>query len=76
MSEFPDPSRVIYMVGGSYQFNLENAADEALLAEPTARQRIFYYHSNKRATPVVFLDAHTQMLKFPIDPKLINPNAP
>ena len=75
MQEFSEPSRVIYMVGGSYQFSVENAANAELLAEPVARQRIFYYHSSNRATPAVFLDGHTQMLKFPIDPKLINPNA-
>jgi prepilin-type N-terminal cleavage/methylation domain-containing protein len=75
MSEFPEPSRIIYMVGGSYQFDLTNAANEAFLVEPVARQRIFYYHGSNRATPAVFLDGHTQLLKFPIDPKLINPNA-
>ncbi len=76
LSEFPNPSRVIYMVSGSYQFNLTNAANRDLLAEPAARQSIFYYHRGNQATPAVFLDGHTQMMSFPIDPKLINPDAP
>ncbi len=74
LSEFDTPARVIYMVGGSYQFDTTFAADDKLLAEPTARQRIFYYHRNGRGTPAVFLDGHSAILTYPIDPKLINPS--
>ncbi len=73
LSEFNEPSRIIYMVGGSYQFNTTFAADAALLAEPTARQRIWYYHGSGKKTPAVFLDGHTEMLAYPIDPARILP---
>jgi prepilin-type N-terminal cleavage/methylation domain-containing protein len=78
LSEFSEPSRVIYMVSGNYQFDRTHAANPALLVPPTvdrAGYRIWYYHGSGKKTPGVFLDGHTEMLAYPIDPKRINPTA-
>jgi hypothetical protein len=76
LSEFPEPSRVIYMVSGNYQFDRTHAADAALLVTPSdsrATYRIWYFHGSGRKTPGVFLDGHTEMLAYPIDPARILP---
>jgi prepilin-type N-terminal cleavage/methylation domain-containing protein len=74
LTDFSNPSRVIYAVSGGYEITVVNAANEALTNPPTGRQPIFYYHRSGRATPAVFLDGHTAILTFPIDPRLINQN--
>ena len=73
VEEFQNPSKVIFAVSGGFEFNTARAADETLLATPTARRPIFYLHRKGRATPAVFLDGHTELLSFPINPALIIP---
>lgn len=75
VSDFREPSRLIYAVSGSYQFDATFAANEDLVNPPTARQRIFYVHRSGKATAAVFLDGHTQFLTYPIDPSLIIPSS-
>jgi prepilin-type N-terminal cleavage/methylation domain-containing protein len=70
VSEFMEPSRTLYAVSGGFEITAANVVNAALLNPPTGRQGIFYYHRDGRATPAVFLDGHTAMLSFPIDPKL------
>ena len=74
MVEFDYPSDTIYAVSGSYEFSTAIAEDSSLLGIPTSRQPIFYLHGNNDSTPAVFLDGHAELLKFPIDPRRINPN--
>jgi prepilin-type N-terminal cleavage/methylation domain-containing protein len=71
INEFSDPSRTIYALsGGGYEVSATNIVDAALVTPPVARQALYYFHKNGRATPAVFLDGHTALLSFPIDPKL------
>jgi prepilin-type N-terminal cleavage/methylation domain-containing protein len=71
LQEFLEPSRTLYAIsGGGYEISATNIVDAALLAPPVARQQLYYYHRNGKATPAAFLDGHTEMLSFPIDPKL------
>ncbi|MCU0793049.1 MAG: prepilin-type N-terminal cleavage/methylation domain-containing protein [Opitutaceae bacterium] len=72
LNEFMEPSRTLYAVSGTFEITAANVVDASKLNPPTQRsgQGIFYYHRNGRATPGVFLDGHTQMLSFPIDPTL------
>ena len=73
INEFMDPSTILYAVSGGYEITLANAAEEGLVNPPTARQAIFYYHRNNKATVGVYLDGHTEVLNFPISPRKINP---
>ena len=73
MAEFDYPSDTIYAVSGSYQLTVSAAANASLLQEPSARQSIFYLHGNNDSTPAVFLDGHSELITYPIDPKQINP---
>jgi prepilin-type N-terminal cleavage/methylation domain-containing protein len=71
INEFLEPSRTIYAVsGGGYEISATNIVDAALVNPPVARQALYYFHKNGKATPVVFLDGHTALLSFPIDPRL------
>jgi hypothetical protein len=73
MAEFDYPSDTIYAVSGSYELTVSAAANASLLQEPSARQSIFYLHGNNDSTPAVFLDGHSELITYPIDPKQINP---
>lgn len=73
MAEFDYPSDTIYAVSGSYELTVSAAANASLLQEPSARQSIFYLHGNNDSTPAVFLDGHSELMTYPIDPKQINP---
>jgi prepilin-type N-terminal cleavage/methylation domain-containing protein len=74
MLEFEFQADTIYALSGSYEFNANTAANQAFLAEPTARQSIYYLHGNNDSTPAVFLDGHAEMLTYPITPEKINPS--
>jgi len=73
MAEFDYPSDTIYAVSGSYELTVSAAANASLLQEPSARQSIFYLHGNNDSTPAVFLDGHSELITYPINPKQINP---
>jgi type II secretory pathway pseudopilin PulG len=72
MNELSEPSRTLYAVSGSgYEINASNIVNATLL-NPTGDVKfdIYYFHRDGKATPAVFLDGHTEMMTFPINPKL------
>ena len=73
MAEMDYPADTIYAVSGSYELTVSAAENSSLLQEPSARQSIFYLHGNNDSTPAVFLDGHSELISYPIDPKQINP---
>ena len=73
MAEMDYPADTIYAVSGSYELTVSAAENASLLQEPSARQSIFYLHGNNDSTPAVFLDGHSELISYPIDPKQINP---
>lgn len=70
VNEFMEPSRTLYAVSGGFEITAANVVNPDLTNPPAGRQGIFYFHRDGKATPAVFLDGHTAMLSFPIDPKL------
>lgn len=71
-NEFQEPSKTIYALSGSgYEVNQTNILNKAYL-NPTGDvvNQIYYFHRGGTATPALFLDGHTALMSFPIDPKL------
>lgn len=70
---FDNPSRVIYAGSGSGNFKVDQAGNPAQLPIPEAPRQGFYF-CHDGAVPVAFLDGHAEMLTFPIDPTMLNPD--
>jgi prepilin-type N-terminal cleavage/methylation domain-containing protein/prepilin-type processing-associated H-X9-DG protein len=74
LSEFDNPSNLIYASSGSGSFLPQHGIDPAQLPLPAQGERRGIYFAHNGAAPAVFLDGSAQMLRFPIDPTWINPN--
>ena len=72
LSEFLEPSRTLYALSGNgYEVSAANIVD-ASLTNPTENtlRNIGYYHHSGQGAAAIFLDGHTAILDFPINPKL------
>jgi prepilin-type N-terminal cleavage/methylation domain-containing protein len=72
INEFTDPSRTIYALSGrGYEISSTNIVDQALTnPNENALGAIAYYHRGGTGAAAIFLDGHTAVLSYPIDPKL------
>lgn len=71
-NEFNNPAKLLYAMSGIWMFNAENVRSDSQLPMPEmVREGPYFSHSGK--TPAVYLDGHTEMLPFPIDPELVDP---
>ncbi len=72
INEFTDPSRTLYALSGSgYEVSASNIVDASFTnpSEDTLKG-IAYFHRGGRGAAAIFLDGHTAILDYPIDPKL------
>jgi prepilin-type N-terminal cleavage/methylation domain-containing protein/prepilin-type processing-associated H-X9-DG protein len=70
---FEEPGKVIYAATGNENLKVNQASNEAQLPLPEAPREGFYF-AHDGAVPAVFLDGHAELLEFPIDPRLLNPD--
>ncbi len=72
INEFNSPSRTIYALSGrGYEISSTNIVDQALTnPNENALGAIAYYHRGGTGAAAIFLDGHTAILGYPIDPKL------
>jgi prepilin-type N-terminal cleavage/methylation domain-containing protein len=70
LASYENPGSMIYAVGGHELFTPE-MADNPAYKEMPASIRQGPYFSHKGKTPAIFLDGHADMLRFPIDRKLL-----
>jgi prepilin-type N-terminal cleavage/methylation domain-containing protein/prepilin-type processing-associated H-X9-DG protein len=70
---FERPNRVIYAASGNGNLKVTHASNPAQLPIPEVPREGFYF-CHDGAAPVVFLDGHAEMLAFPIDPTMLNPD--
>lgn len=73
LQDFDSPSRVIYVSSGDQMITAADAEDPSMVPLPSSSRRGFYF-SYKRQTPPAFLDGHAELLAFPIDPTLVDPD--
>jgi prepilin-type processing-associated H-X9-DG protein len=71
--DFEQPNRVIYAASGNDNLKVTHAISPAQLPIPDAPREGFYF-CHDGSVPVAFLDGHAEMLPFPIDPTMLNPD--
>ena len=71
VNEFLEPSRTLYALSGKgYEFATQIANQAYTNPDGETLHPIGYFHRGGKAAAAVFLDGHTALLDFPIDPKL------
>lgn len=70
---FDQPSRVIYAATGNGNLTAELASNPEQLPIPEGVRQGFYF-CHDGAVPAVFMDGHAEMMTFPIDPSLLDPD--
>jgi prepilin-type N-terminal cleavage/methylation domain-containing protein len=70
---FDNPSKVIYAATGHENLKVAQASNPAQVPLPASPREGFYF-CHDEAVPAVFLDGHAEMLTFPIDPTMLNPD--
>lgn len=72
VNEFIEPSRTLYALSGTGYEITASHIENADFVNPTEEilRPIAYYHRGGRGAAAIFLDGHTAILTFPIDPKL------
>lgn len=77
---FERPGAVIYAASGSSGgtgdrgFLVQHAIDPSQRILPTSSARRGFYFAHDGATPAVFLDGHAELMEFPIDPLMVDPD--
>lgn len=73
MQQFDSPGRVVYVISGSHYVDVQMALDSSQLPLPKKpRTGIYYSYSGK--APSAFLDGHSELLSYPINPRWIDPS--
>ena len=75
MVEFDRPSRTIYATSGGFEFSMKTVPNTPPPTPLTKRAPIFYLYGNNDTTPAVFLDGHTELLRFQIPEHMVIPGS-
>lgn len=75
VSNFGDPSDILYLTYGRYYFDLLQGSKYSPLPLPGDRKRTIYYLPNRKGL-FTFLDGHVEMLSPPLQERMFKQHAP